>query len=173
MSPETHPCAADPHYGSHDKAHACVSSFAAQVDAILKDAEAAAGGEAFDMETDGVVAAKVADVLAPLLATPDLLCEDLRASSTEKYRKHVLYADPAGRFTLLALIWLPGQETVIHAHTAWGAVGVYEGTPQVTCYDCEERDGRHVVTQTKDMRCAPGDMALNLTGPIAGLFGQI
>jgi len=94
MQPETRPCAPDARYGHHDKAHAFVQSFAAQVDAILKEAEAAANGEVFDMATDGLVAAKVADVLAPLLATPDLLCDELQASSTEKYRKHVLSADP-------------------------------------------------------------------------------
>jgi len=159
MTSDTRPCTADPRYGTHVQAHVVVPSFAEQVDAILKEAEAAANGACFDTETDAAVAARVAEAMAPLLGTPDLLCAELRATSTEKYRKHILHADPAGRFTLLALVWLPGQETVIHAHTAWGAVGVYEGEPQVTCYDCEECDGRHVVTETKDVRCAPGDTA--------------
>ena len=35
--------------------------------------------------------------------------------------------DSKGRFSLLALVWAPGQYTPVHAHSAWGVVGVYRG----------------------------------------------
>ncbi len=35
------------------------------------------------------------------------------------YGRHVLHADPGGRFTVVALSWLPGQATPIHGHYTW------------------------------------------------------
>ncbi|MGW1504000.1 hypothetical protein ACWCQW_36695 [Streptomyces mirabilis] len=43
------------------------------------------------------------------------------------YRQHILYADPDGSFSIVALVWLPGQQTPIHDHMAWCVVGVYQG----------------------------------------------
>jgi len=126
-----------------------VNTFADRVDAILDEALAPA-------ET----ARRVAEALGPLLATEGLLDAEHRASGASWYRKHVLYADPEHRFTLLALVWLPGQGTDVHGHTAWGAVGVYEGHPSVVCYDCVETpEGHHVATETRAIRCSPGDTA--------------
>ncbi len=152
MPSDTRPCPADAAYGAHAKAHPAVATFCDSVSEILRTVDA-------DQIPDEVPN-RVAEALGPLLATPDLLCDELRQPSSETYCKHVLYACPDKHFTLLALVWLPGQGTVIHGHTAWGAVGVYAGTPNVACYDCVENDdGRHVVTQTKDILCAPGDTA--------------
>ena len=51
----------------------------------------------------------VAELVPPLLEADDLLRPDQRISDPECYRRHLLYAEPEGCFTLLALIWLPGQ----------------------------------------------------------------
>ena len=142
------PCDALTGYGPHAEAHPAVAAFAEQVEAIL-----AAPDEREFCD-------RVAEVLAPVLAVEDLLSPTVREPGPEKYRKHVLYACPEKRFTLLSLVWLPGQGTSIHGHSAWGAVGVYEGTPNVAVYDCEDVDGeRHAVTEVKDIRCKPGDLA--------------
>jgi len=107
------------------------------------------------------VAGRVAQAMKPLLAETDLLSLALREEGTESYREHILYADPAQRFTLLALIWRPGQGTPIHGHTAWGAVGIYEGTPRVETFTCREGPhGRHEARPLKDFTCAPGDLAI-------------
>ena len=141
------PCADG--YGCHPRAHPVVESFANEVVQILENTP----------EPDDIPR-RVAEAMAPMLETEDLLCDELREPDTSWYRKHVLYADPEKRFTVLALIWLPGQGTVVHGHTAWGAVGVYEGNPNVACYDCEELEGgKHSATQTKDIHCQPGDTA--------------
>jgi predicted metal-dependent enzyme (double-stranded beta helix superfamily) len=138
------PCA-DAEYGLAPKAHAVVSAWAEQVDVILAE---------HDLDA---VPEHVAEALTPLLATPDLLCDALRAPGEDRYRKHRLYADPAGRFTLLALIWLPGQGTVVHGHTAWCSVGVYEGEPNVVTYDCQAKeDGTHAADETCNTRHGPG-----------------
>ena len=73
---------------------------------------------------------RVAAELRAVLETEDLLADAHRVTRDDWYNKHVLYACPEHRFTLLALVWKPGQGTVIHGHTAWGAVGVYEGHAQ-------------------------------------------
>lgn len=80
------------------------------------------------------VPAAVASELAGLLALPDLLGEAHRAPQDATYARHVLYADPLRRFTILSLVWQPGQGTPVHGHTAWGAMGVYEGELTVTNY---------------------------------------
>ena len=76
----------------------------------------------------------VAGELRSMLSQPGLLGEGQRAPLDFTYARHVLYADPLRRFTILALVWLPGQGTPVHGHTAWGAMGVYEGELTVTNY---------------------------------------
>jgi len=77
---------------------------------------------------------KVAGALAGLLREPGLLGSAHRVPSQTSYARHILFADPLRRFTILALIWLPGQSTPVHGHTAWGAMGLYEGTLTSTDY---------------------------------------
>ncbi len=140
------PCT-DARYGLPEGGHPAIQAWADRVSEIL------GAHELHD------VPEHVAQALVPLLQEPDLLLESQRVPRPHWYTKHQLYADPAGRFTLLALIWLPGQGTVIHGHTAWCSVGVYEGEPNVVCYDCREgEDGMHCADETSDRRFGPGDL---------------
>ncbi|HSF21818.1 MAG TPA: cysteine dioxygenase family protein [Burkholderiales bacterium] len=50
-----------------------------------------------------------------------------RRASHENYARHLVYADPDDRFSILALVWDRGQMSPIHAHQCWCAVGVYRG----------------------------------------------
>ncbi len=43
------------------------------------------------------------------------------------YARKLLYSHPEGRFSVLALKWLPGACTPVHGHNAWGCVGVLDG----------------------------------------------
>lgn len=105
------------------------------------------------------IAPAVAEAMKPMLAEPDLLDESHCLCQPETYRRHVLYADPARKFTVLALVWRPGHKTPVHGHRAWGAVGVYEGRPNVAIYRCEEgADGERCAEVTGDAECAPGDV---------------
>jgi predicted metal-dependent enzyme (double-stranded beta helix superfamily) len=72
----------------------------------------------------------------------------------------VLYADPDRRFTLLSLVWMPGQFTPVHGHTAWGVVGVYAGTPTEARF---ARNGGSA-NQTGVYLCSPGDVATTAVG---------
>lgn len=73
----------------------------------------------------------------------------------DTYRRHVLYADPEGRFTVLSVVWRPGQGTPVHGHTAWGAVGVYRGSPSVSNYRLVREGTAELVC---DATCGPGDV---------------
>jgi len=57
----------------------------------------------------------------------DLLPAHLRHGDPASYQSHLLYAEPDGSFSIAAMVWLPGQETVIHDHVAWCVTAVLQG----------------------------------------------
>jgi 3-mercaptopropionate dioxygenase len=94
----------------------------------------------------------VADALAPVLADPDLLLPEQQEADVECYRQHVLHVDPDGRFSVVALVWLPGQETCIHDHVSWCVVGVHQGAEASTLYRLVDDGTREpYLTVTGDM----------------------
>lgn len=72
-------------------------------------------------------------LLAALIAGDGWLPDALMQADPDGYRIHRLYLDPAGRFSVSAMVWGPGQGTPIHDHTVWGMVGVLQGRER-----CEE-----------------------------------
>lgn len=79
-------------------------------------------------------AGRVAVALRGFLYHPDLLEPAQQEPDPAHYRQHVLYVAPEGRFSLVALVWLPGQQTPIHDHTTWCVAGTYRGCEQETSY---------------------------------------
>ncbi|MFQ5702244.1 MAG: hypothetical protein ACE5HU_10415 [Acidobacteriota bacterium] len=78
----------------------------------------------------------VKDRLAALIAHRPRLPEQMRTPHTRQYSRHLLYADPTGRFEVVVMAWSPGQETPVHDHAGiWCVEGVVEGTIQVSRYD--------------------------------------
>ncbi|MFJ6695114.1 cysteine dioxygenase [Streptomyces sp. NPDC091272] len=69
----------------------------------------------------------VGERLAPYLGAPDLLTEEQRESDPSRYRQHLLHAEHDGSFSIVALVWLPGQRTSVHDHVAWCTTGVHVG----------------------------------------------
>ena len=55
----------------------------------------------------------VADQLRRHLPTPDLLSAEQRLGSPDAYQSHTLHVEPDGSFSIIALIWRPGQITRI------------------------------------------------------------
>ncbi len=64
------------------------------------------------------------------------------------YCRHILHVEPDASFSIVALVWLPGQETAIHDHVSWCVVGVHRGEEDETSYDLvgDESDRHLVVT---------------------------
>ncbi|HEY4746374.1 MAG TPA: hypothetical protein VIH38_02380, partial [Steroidobacteraceae bacterium] len=58
----------------------------------------------------------VADQLRRHLPTPDVLTAAQRLGSPDDYCAHNLYVEPDGSFSIVALVWRPGQITRIHDH---------------------------------------------------------
>lgn len=86
------------------------------------------------------MAREVQAALRDVTAEPNWLPEERRRASHDNYARHLLYGDPQGRFSILALVWEQGQKSPIHAHYCWCGVGVYQGELVETYYR-ESLDG--------------------------------
>jgi 3-mercaptopropionate dioxygenase len=71
--------------------------------------------------------AAVALALQPRLGNPGLLAPCHRQSSSDRYRTNIVHVHPDGLYSVVALVWRPGQRTPIHSHAAWCVVGVHQG----------------------------------------------
>jgi predicted metal-dependent enzyme (double-stranded beta helix superfamily) len=80
------------------------------------------------------MAACISAALERAVADPDLLSAKHRAPERKCYTRHVLYSDPFNRFTILAIVWGPGQFSPPHAHDTWCAYAVYDGPLHETGY---------------------------------------
>ena len=58
----------------------------------------------------------VADELRGHLPTPDVLTAEQRLGSPDDYVGHTLHVEPDGSFSIVALVWRPGQFTRIQDH---------------------------------------------------------
>ncbi|TMR91714.1 cysteine dioxygenase family protein [Nonomuraea basaltis] len=82
----------------------------------------------------------VADLLRDRLPGPGLLTPQEREGSPDGYVSRVLHAQED--FSIVTVVWRPGQYTVIHDHVSWCAFGILSGIEHETLY----RDmGDHLV----------------------------
>lgn len=77
---------------------------------------------------------RVRAALSVLRADGGLLTEAQRAGSLQSYTRHLLHADPLGRYAVAALIWQPGQASPVHGHHTWCAYTVLEGALSETLF---------------------------------------
>lgn len=85
-------------------------------------------------EEPAAKAERVKAALKRAVAEPGLLSSEQCATKADCYARHVIYADPAGRFTILAIVWGTGQFSPPHAHHTWCAYGVYENALEETIF---------------------------------------
>ena len=79
----------------------------------------------------------VADQLRRHLPAPDMLTADQRLGSPDSYRSHTLHVEPDGSFSIIALVWRPGQMTRIHDHVTWCVFGVIQGVEHEELFDAD------------------------------------
>jgi predicted metal-dependent enzyme (double-stranded beta helix superfamily) len=89
----------------------------------------------------GQMARWVGGALRPLLGNPWLLTPEQREPDPNHYRQHILHAEEDGRFSIVALVWLPGQATSVHDHVSWCVVGIHQGEEREVSYQVEEAGG--------------------------------
>jgi predicted metal-dependent enzyme (double-stranded beta helix superfamily) len=112
--------------------------------------------------------AKTADLVASQLRLrmpgPDILTAEQRYGDPTKYCCHLLHSEPDGGFSIVALVWRPGQATPIHDHVAWCVSGVIQGAERETRYllsgDGWLEEAATVVSVTGDVSslAPPGDI---------------
>jgi predicted metal-dependent enzyme (double-stranded beta helix superfamily) len=95
---------------------------------LVRQIACACNGQ-IDSMRDRIVAA-----LAAAAADPALVTAEQCQPQADCYARHVLWGDPDRRFTVLALVWAPGQFSPPHAHHAWCAYAVRAGTLSETLY---------------------------------------
>jgi predicted metal-dependent enzyme (double-stranded beta helix superfamily) len=59
-----------------------------------------------------------ADQLHQHLPGPQILTPEQRMGDPDGYRAHLLHVEPDGAFSILGLVWRPGQVTRIHDQSA-------------------------------------------------------
>lgn len=101
----------------------------------------------------------VGERLAPHLGDPELLTPAQREGDPGHYRQHVLHAEGDGSFSIVTVVWLPGQLTPIHDHVSWCVAGVHEGQESETRYRLVS-DGRAArLVETEHAVAAAGTVA--------------
>ncbi|MFJ5807039.1 cysteine dioxygenase family protein [Streptomyces sp. NBC_01426] len=104
----------------------------------------------------------VGERIAPHLGAFDLLTPDQCEGHPDRYRQHILHAEPDGSFSVVALVWLPGQETSIHDHVSWCVAGVHQGA------ESERRYRLAPATGTDGARLVPTEEVVNDQGDVCG-----
>ena len=109
--------------------------------------------------------------------TADLVAEQLRRHLPDpeivagERRARQLHVEPDGTFSILALVWAPGQLTRIHDHVTWCVFGVVQGIEHEELFD----DQLNLVGVTDNRPgdvsgfAPPGDIHRlhNITGDVA------
>jgi predicted metal-dependent enzyme (double-stranded beta helix superfamily) len=110
-------------------------------------------GEACDGAA-GDMADRVQRALRRAVASQGLLTGEFRAPRAGCYARHTIASDPGGRFTVLSIVWAPGQFSPPHAHDTWCAYAVAENTLTETLFDFDPTSGKAIPADVS--RRAPG-----------------
>lgn len=98
--------------------------------------------------------------LRGFVCNPALLHNAHKQGDPDSYRRHLLYASADQSFSIISVVWNPGQFTPVHGHTAWGAAGVYEGQPYCESYNLYESSPKVMsLRHSMTLQLKPGDIA--------------
>ena len=100
---------------------------------------------------------RVARALRRHLPGPGILTAAEREGDPAEYQSHLMHAEPDGSFSVVALVWRPGQITPIHDHVTWCVIGVLQGAEYEELFAL--RDGGTVLEQVGTNAGAPGDVS--------------
>jgi 3-mercaptopropionate dioxygenase len=79
----------------------------------------------------------VATQLRIHLPTAAVLTPEQRLGDPDSYRSHILHVEPGGSFSIIGLVWRPGQITPIHDHVTWCVFGVVQGIEHEELFDAD------------------------------------
>jgi 3-mercaptopropionate dioxygenase len=98
-----------------------------QVSAAVRRAVRAGGTW---QETAGRVVAEVRG----RLPAPGILSPEQLAGDPGGYQTHLVHAEPDGSFSIVVMVWLPGQATPVHDHLTWCVTAVLQGAEYEEVY---------------------------------------
>lgn len=98
--------------------------------------------------------------LGPLLAEPDFLEERYRVPDENGYKQYVVHVHPEGLYSIVSLVWLPGQSTPIHDHRCWCVVGVLDGREQESRYTLHQSGDEEWLVEGRGAYYTPGDVCV-------------
>ncbi|MEU1485150.1 cysteine dioxygenase family protein [Streptomyces sp. NPDC005752] len=98
---------------------------------LVADIRAAVRAGGADEEHSG---RRVAAAVAPHLRGEGLLTPEQLEPDPRSYKQRILHVEPGGIFSVVALVWLPGQRTAIHDHVSWCVTGTYVGAEEEIRY---------------------------------------
>jgi len=104
-------------------------------------------------------AERVVAALQVAAADPILLSADQCLACPDRYARHVLYADPQRRFTILALVWSGGQFSPVHGHDTWCAYAVHHGLLAETLFGFDDATAQAIPLRTETRRAGYGCFA--------------
>ena len=99
----------------------------------------------------------VADRLRRHLPAADVLTPAQLAGDPLSYQCHVLHVETDGSFSVVALVWRPGQAAPVHDHVTWCVIGVIQGA---------EHEERFVLRADGLVRSG---QSVSLAGDVCGL----
>jgi predicted metal-dependent enzyme (double-stranded beta helix superfamily) len=84
---------------------------------------------------------------------------DMMQPVPERYARRLLHRDPAGRYSVLVMVWGNGQGTPLHDHDhMWCVECVYRGRIEVVPFDMiDETNGRYRFAPKKAIFAGPGE----------------
>ena len=100
----------------------------------------------------------VADALRRHLLSPEVLMGE-QPGNPEDHRSRLLHVEPDGTFSILAIVWPPGQITRVHDHVTWCVFGVIQGMEHEELFTLDD-SGEFLV---------PAGRNTNATGAVSGL----
>lgn len=100
----------------------------------------------------------VASALERHLPSASILTAEQLSGDPDTYKSEVLHSEPDGSFSIVALVWLPGQVTPIHDHVTWCVFAVIQG---MECEELFELDQRRACLVEAGYR-------VNGTGDVSG-----
>jgi|SRR5690242_9064347 predicted metal-dependent enzyme (double-stranded beta helix superfamily) len=77
---------------------------------------------------------RVVTALRGRLPGPGLLSAEQLAGDPSGYQTHLVHAEPDGSFSVVVMVWRPGQRTPVHDHLTWCVTAVLQGTEYEEVY---------------------------------------
>lgn len=96
--------------------------------------------------------------LRELIRHPEFLEQRHRQPAPDQYRQHIVHVHPEGKYSVVSLVWQPGQETSIHDHRCWCIVGVLQGRETETRYELHEEGDSCVLAKVNESEYEAGEV---------------